>query len=60
MVRGKATLSNVSTVYFILGILRTDLWSQGSQYDAEVLKQLKGDEKKNNKKKRIAKRTYVL
>ena len=46
MVRGKATLSNVSTVYFILGILRTDLWSQGSQYEGEVLKQLKGDEKK--------------
>ena len=39
MVRGKATLSNVSTVYFILGILRTDLWSHGSQYEGEVLKQ---------------------
>ena len=39
MVRGKATLSNVSTVYFILGILRTELWSHGSQYEGEVLKQ---------------------
>ena len=39
VIRGKETLSNVSAVYFILGILRTDLWSHGSQYEGEVLKQ---------------------